>query len=237
MNALRGHRAVAFLDLEGTQFTHEMIELGAVLAILDPNGNVKRTFPPFRTYVKAQGQVGKIVKKLTGITDRTLAEKGVPFNEAQRLFRKYMGRYWGKAIFCTFGTHDLRIIQQTTVRSKECDHEWSAAICRCCLDFAGWLSQYVEDEHGNSLSLENYLKLFEVDFQGQAHDAQDDAWNLMLLYEAVLDRKDILEREYLKTLSRLKKTPEPIRAIVQRLMKGETVGPDDLKEEIRKYFE
>ena len=123
MNALRGHRAVAFLDLEGTQFTHEMIELGAVLAILDPNGNVKRTLPPFRTYVKAQGQVGKIVKKLTGITDRTLAEKGVPFNEAQRLFRKYMGRYWGKAIFCTFGTHDLRIIQQTTVRSKECDHE------------------------------------------------------------------------------------------------------------------
>ena len=59
----------------------------------------------------------------------------------------------------------------------------------------------------------------------------------MLLYQAVLDRKDILEREYLKTLSRLKKTPEPIRAIVQRLMKGETVGPDDLKEEIRKYFE
>ena len=234
--ALRGHKAIVFLDLEGTQISHEMIELGSVLATLDNENHIRQAKEPFRIYVKAKSPVGHIVQRLTGIQDRLLAEKGVPFFEAQRLFRQYVGRYWKKVIFCTFGSHDLRIIEQTLLRNPDCDKEWASNIFHNHFDYAAWLSEDVEDEHGNSLSQENYLKLFEVPLQGRAHDAQDDAYNLMLLYDNVLKRKDILEKEYIKALSHLHKIPEPVRQILRMLNEGNTVTQIDLQNAIRKYF-
>ncbi len=234
--ALKGRKAIAFLDLEGTQISHEMIELGAVLVTLDNENKIRKKKEPFRLYVKPIGPIGKIVQRLTGISEKLLVEKAVSYPEAQRLFRQYIGKYWQKALFCTFGNHDLRIIEQTTLRQKNADHDWAATICHNHFDLSSWLSQYVEDEHGNSYSLENYLKIFEIHFHGKAHDAQDDAINLMLLYQAIMDRKDILEKEYLKTLSKLHKIPEPVRKILQRIAEGETISRVDLEKEIHQYF-
>ena len=74
---LKGHKSLVFLDFEGTQFSHEMIAIGAVHAVIDRHGYIKKSKKPFRIYVKAHNRVGKIVTDLTGITEDMLKQKGV----------------------------------------------------------------------------------------------------------------------------------------------------------------
>ena len=42
---LRKKRTLVFVDLEGTGFSHEMIEIGAYLATLNEDGTIKRSAP------------------------------------------------------------------------------------------------------------------------------------------------------------------------------------------------
>ena len=48
---LKGHHYICFLDFEGTQYSHEMIALGAVLATLDRKGNIKRLKPSLKIHL------------------------------------------------------------------------------------------------------------------------------------------------------------------------------------------
>ena len=75
---LKGHKPLVFLDFEGTQFSHEMIALGA-FNTTDSRGFIKKTKKPLKIYVKAHNRVGKIVTELTGITDEMLKEKASHF--------------------------------------------------------------------------------------------------------------------------------------------------------------
>ena len=88
---LKGHKSLVFLDFEGTQFSHEMIAIGAVHAVIDRHGYIKKSKKPFRIYVKAHNRVGKIVTDLTGITEDMLKQKGVTFFTAMSELRKYVG--------------------------------------------------------------------------------------------------------------------------------------------------
>ena len=63
---LKGHKSLVFLDFEGTQFSHEMIAIGALHVVIDRHGYIKKAKKPFRAYVKAHNRVGKIVTDLTG---------------------------------------------------------------------------------------------------------------------------------------------------------------------------
>ena len=55
----KDHKYICFLDFEGTQFTHEMIALGAVMTSLDKNGRIKRMKAPLKIYVRAKNKIGK----------------------------------------------------------------------------------------------------------------------------------------------------------------------------------
>ena len=41
-NIVQGHSQLAFLDLEGTQFTHEMIAIGIVKVDIRKDGTIKK---------------------------------------------------------------------------------------------------------------------------------------------------------------------------------------------------
>ena len=105
---LKGHKYLCFMDFEGTQISHEMIALGAVLCTLDKKGNIKKEKESFKIYVKPKNKVGNFVTKLTGITDEQLAKEGVSFNKAMNDFKKYCGMAFKKTTFLTFGNHDAR---------------------------------------------------------------------------------------------------------------------------------
>ena len=107
---LKGHKSLVFLDFEGTQFSHEMIAIGAMHVSIDRNGRIKKHKKPFRIYVKAHNRVGKIVTDLTGITDEMLKQKGVSFFTAMSELKKYVGLSFRKSSFITFGSHDMKIL-------------------------------------------------------------------------------------------------------------------------------
>ena len=44
---LKGHKSLVFLDFEGTQFSHEMIAIGAMHVVIDRHGFIKKHKKPF----------------------------------------------------------------------------------------------------------------------------------------------------------------------------------------------
>lgn len=214
----QSYKTLCFLDLEGTQFSHEMIAIGAIKVDLKKDLTIKKIHKGYYTLVKAKNKIGKVVTDLTGITEDDIKKNGVKFREAIMQLRKYMGRQFNGTLYITYGNHDARILSQSLAYNLDAPVEETRTIIKHSFDFAEWAFHFVKDEHGNSYSLSNLLKLFEIEFAGTKHNALDDTYNLALLYDAMIKRKDILSREYVKTLSNNKTFPEPIKQTLKQIL-------------------
>jgi inhibitor of KinA sporulation pathway (predicted exonuclease) len=233
--AIRGRRHLVFLDLEGTQFSHEMIAIGAVHVVLSKEGTIKKTFPGFKRIVLAKNHVGKVVVQLTGITNEMMKSEGISFRKAMEEMKKYVGRAYSKSLFITFGNHDLRIISQSVSYNLDANKDEAKFIKNNYLDMAAFISQYIKDEKGNSLSLDNSLKIFGIEFDGTKHDPLDDARNLAKLYDAMYKNPHLLAEEYKKVLCKAKNLPSPLPKLINQLAKGESVTPEQFEEMIQEY--
>ena len=225
--ALKGIKTLVFLDLEGTQYSHEIIEIGAHKVTLKDDGTIKKIFKGFKQYVRPKERIGHYVTKLTGITEELIKKEGVPFRVAQQGLKKYVGKDYAHCRFVTFGTYDYTMILSSAENNMDASMEEARYVVHHGFDFSAFLSRYIKSEQGNPLSLANYLKLFEVEFHGKEHDALADAYNLALLYKAFLDRKDIVEAEYKKTLEHFSHLPSPIAKVMRSLNEGKSVSTED----------
>jgi len=230
-------KVVIFLDLEGTQFSHELIAIGAYKAKLKKDGTFARLDKGFSQYVKAVNHIGKFVEKLTVITQETLEEKGIPYIEAMAKFKKYIGRDYKKAKFVTFGNHDIRIFSQSEHITGPSEGDLFDYIRKNHVDLSRVISEYIKDDKQNPLSLTNYCKVFDVKMSGTNHEALSDAKNLALLYNAVLKNPQVVGIEYKKVLENGKGMPRPIQKLMKQLRESGAVTDKDLeryiKEEIR----
>lgn len=233
---LKDKKSLIFIDLEGTQFTHEIIEIGAYKVYIKPDFSIKKVFKPYKCYVKSKGKIGSFVTKLTGITPEKIAKEGVPFRVALQGLKKYVGKDWEKSLFVTFGPSDGTIFMASSDNNLDANRADANFVVHHMFDLCGFIHQFIQDEHGNPYSETNYLKLFEVDFAGEAHDAVVDAYNLIRLYKAFYERKDIVEREYSKTIRNNHKLPTPIARLMNRIYAGEKLGPEDLAAEIHDFL-
>lgn len=234
INSLKGFRNLIFLDLEGTQFSHEMIQIGAVNCKLNSKGRIIKMQKPFSIYVRAKNPIGKIVTDLTGITEAKLKAEGVMFSTAIKSFHKYCGRVFMKSKFVTFGNNDVHIINQSVSYNLDAPTDITKVIVRNSIDFLSLIGEYIQDKNGQNLSLVNLCKLFGVKEAGKAHDASIDAINLANLYDAVLEKKDIVFEEYLKTLARGQHMPGPASETIKRLASGEDISAEEFKNIVRK---
>ena len=236
-NLLKGHRYVVFMDFEGTQFSHEMIAIGAVLTSIDKNGKIKKYKKPFKMYVKAKNKVGRVVTNLTGITDEQLSKEGVSFAKAITEFKKYCGIAFKKASFVTFGNHDMKILGQSLAYNLDTPREIVSIIQKNYIDYLVFISEFIKDSSNNPLSLVNYVKHFNLKESGTAHDPAVDAINLAHIYEAFLENKDLVLEDYLLVLEKTNHLPLPIQAAVKKLANGEDVTANEFKINARKYLE
>lgn len=234
---LKDHLHLVFIDLEGTQVTHEIIEIGAYKVDLRKDLTVKKIFKPFKVYVKPKGGIGNFVTKLTGIDSKIIREKGITFRLAQQQLQKYVGRQYKKCLFVAYGDQDAKMFIASAEHNMDASMEEARYVSKHTVDFAAFLKHYVTDEHGNGRSLSHNLELFNVKFEGQAHDACADAYNLILLYKAFLEKKDIVREEYRKTLLRSRSVPEPIRKIVTKIAETGSATIDDLNRSIDEELE
>lgn len=234
---LKGRKTLCFMDLEGTQFTHEMIAIGAIKVDLKKDGSIKKIHKGFYTLVKAKNRIGKVVTDLTGITDQDIKENGVPFRVAMEELEKYMGHYFNKCLFVTFGNHDFRIMSQSLAHNLDAKKETVEIVIKHQFDIADFFNTYIKDENNNNLSLANMLKVFNVEFEGEQHNALADTLNLVYLYDAFLKNKDIVREEYCKTLGMYRHLPEPIHLAVEKLAKKEIVTAQDFENFIDKSLQ
>ena len=235
LKELKDVKALVFLDLEATAFTSEMIEIGAYLATIDSKGRIKKVFKPFKHYVKAHHRIGYPVTQLTGITEEKIAKDGEEFEYVLSEFRRYVGRYWSVCKFVTFGEHDIVIIKSTMSEHRNMEPTYARNIYRHHLDLQRLLSTYVQDEHGNPYSLKNYLSLFDLEFDGQQHDAAFDALNLLDLYKKAVYSPNIFVESYKKTLLNVRNNPIA-RELIKKLNNGETVTPEYYEELLERTF-
>lgn len=233
---LKGHKYICFLDFEGTQFSHEMIALGAVLASLDRKGNIKRLKPSLKLYVRPKNKVGSYVTNLTGITDEKVKKDGLSFYKAMGELRNYCGSAFKKCSFITFGNHDMRILNQSISYNLDVPKEEVTQIHKNYIDFAVLISEFIRDENGNPYSLLNYCKLFGVEEYGTAHQPDADAVNLANLYQAFISNSELVLEEYMKVLAMQHHLPIPIKIAVEALAKGQDFSAEEFKEIARKYI-
>ena len=215
-----------------------MIALGAVFATLNPKtGRIKKSKDSFHVYVKAKNPIGNYVINLTGITQEKLNAEAVSFNEALLKLKKYIGLSFKKTSFVTFGSHDMRILNQSISYNFTFPKDVCQQIQRYNIDFAELINEFVRDEKGNALSLVHLCEYFGVKEAGQAHDARIDAINLMNIYDAFLEKKNLVLESYLTILQRPNKhLPEPLNDAITKLAKGETVSGEQFKKAVEKYL-
>ena len=230
---LKGRKSLCFIDLEGTQFSHEMIAIGAIKVDVRRDGSIKKIHKGYYTLVRPKSRIGKVVTDLTGITEKDVKENGVPFRTVIRDLKKYMGLYFTKCLFVAFGNHDFRIMAQSLAHNLDVNKEDVETIIKHQFDFADFLSTYIKDEKNNTLSLANFLKIFNIDFKGKQHNALADTENLVYLYDAFLKNKEIVVNEYRKTLGMFRHLPEPIHLAIQKLANKESVSAEEFESFVR----
>ena len=233
---LKGHKSLVFLDFEGTQFSHEMIAIGATHVVIDRHGYIKKHKKPFRVYVKAHNRVGKIVTELTGITDEMLKKNGVSFFTAMSELKKYCGLAFRKSSFITFGNHDMKILSSSISYSFDFPKEIVQCIQQNYIDFSAFIGEFMRDDKGNPLSLIRYCDAFGVKQAGPAHDPAVDAENLAWLYDATMRHSEILLEEYKKVLKSFNHFPQPVSNVIKKLANNENVTSDEFDKEIKDYI-
>ncbi len=235
---INNRKKLCFLDLEGTQFSHEMIAIGAVKVDLKKDGSIKKIHKGYYSLVIAKNKIGKVVTDLTGITEVDLKEKGKRLRVVIQELKKYLGREFSKVLFVTFGNHDLRILAQSLAYNLDAPKEDVHLMIKHNFDFAEFISRYVLDENGNNYSLANLLKVFEFDFKGQQHNALADTYNLVYLFEKVIERKDILDREYRNVLLKQRHLPLPLHDMLEIIIKEKrAITVEEFDELIKKAVE
>ena len=235
---LRNHKVLVFLDFEGTQFSHGMIAIGAISCTIDTKtGRIKKRKPPFKIYVKAHNKIGNYVADLTGISEAMLKEKGVSFDTAMKALKKYVGVNFKRATYITFGSHDLRIINQSIMYNIFYPKEVTSQIQKNYFDFSAFLSEFIRDETGNALSLVHFCELFNVPEAGKAHDPEIDAINLANLYDAFIANPELVVSQYLKHLRLHSGSyPTPINKAIIKLASGKDVTAKEFEEDVKDYI-
>ncbi len=234
---LKGHKYIVFMDFEGTQYSHEMIAIGATVAYLDRKNRIKKLKESFKIFVKAKNKIGKYVVDLTGIQEKTLQEQGVSFYKAMEEFKKYCGRNFTKSSFVTFGSHDLTILNSSVSYNLSYPKDVVSVIQKNYFDFTILLNEFVRDEKNNPLSLVNACKLFGCEVEGIPHDPVFDAVSLAKLYDAFIQKKDILLNEYLHVLKFGQNLPQAVRSAIKKLASGEDVSAYEFEQNCKDYID
>jgi len=230
------HRTLVFLDLEGTQQSHELIALAAIKADLNEDLTIKKSFKGMYHLVRPKKEVGRYVTQLTNITEVDVVDKGISYAKAMLALRNYVGKNFKNTAFIVFGNHDSRIFHQSFHFSPDADETIVKNVTHNLIDFSLFLGEFIKDQNGNPLSLINNLLVFKENFQGVHHQPLDDAKNLMLLYRKVLERKDIILEEYIKVFQLLRHVPEPVKQMIQLILKEQPINKDVFISQIKDYL-
>lgn len=234
---LKSYKYLVFIDFEGTQYSHEIIAIGATVASIKNNGQIKKYYSSFKRYVKVKNQIGNFVTNLTGITEAKLKQDGIRFSVMLEEFKKYLGRKFKSCLFVTFGSYDYKMFSQSCAYNLDTPKKIAEQIKMNMFDFLEFISSFIRDDNHNPYSLANYCKLFGLQFEGKMHDPEYDAINLGRLYESFIKDKQFITQEYIKFLATTKNLPTPVRNVLTKLRNQEDVKYEDYANYVKEYID
>lgn len=231
-------RELVFLDLEGTQLSHETIAIGACKYFCGPDllPLPGKKIQVFKRLIKPQSPVGGVVTILTGITDDRLKTEGITFHKALVELMTFT-KCTGKKIYITFGNQDLNMLYQSKVRANDqlCQ-DFYDHIKRNWFDMQAFVSRFVHDERHMTFSQPKLLEIYEAKNLQHAHDPLYDAENLMNLFIQVIKRPDITLREFKKNLLTSKDFFIISKPFIDDLCNGKDVSAVDFNKAIEDYL-
>ncbi|HBR85877.1 MAG TPA: hypothetical protein DEA32_01675 [Firmicutes bacterium] len=232
-------RELVFLDLEGTQTSHETIAIGACSYICDEHLLPVKGKPIkiFKRFIRASSKVGKVVSDLTGITEDTLVSQGIDFNRAISELIESTKIPGGKRKYITFGNQDIVMLKASTLKDTSGKAmAYYNHIRRNWFDFQDFVSRYVFDGRHVTYSQPKLLQIFEAEDLKHAHDPLYDAENLKNLFIAVSTKPEILIEWFLKNVENSRHSGKILKPIVDRLLSGETISPEKFSAFLKEYF-
>lgn len=231
-------RELVFLDLEGTQLSHETIAIGACKYFCGPDllPLPGKKIQVFKRLIKPQNPVGGVVTILTGITDDRLKTEGITFHKALVELMTFT-KCTGKKVYITFGNQDLNMLYQSKVRANDqlCQ-DFYDHIKRNWFDMQAFVSRFVHDERHMTFSQPKLLEIYEAKNLQHAHDPLYDAENLMNLFIQVIKRPDITLREFKKNLLTSKDFFIISKPFIDDLCNGKDVSSVDFNKAIEDYL-
>ncbi len=231
-------RELVFLDLEGTQLSHETIAIGACKYFCGPDllPLPGKKIQVFKRLIKPQSPVGGVVTILTGITDDRLKTEGITFHKALVELMTFT-KCTGKKVYITFGNQDLNMLYQSKVRANDqlCQ-DFYDHIKRNWFDMQAFVSRFVHDERHMTFSQPKLLEIYEAKNLQHAHDPLYDAENLMNLFIQVIKRPDITLREFKKNLLTSKDFFIISKPFIDDLCNGKDVSAVDFNKAIEDYL-
>ena len=155
-----------------------------------------------------------------------------------KAFKSYCGLNFKKATFITYGNHDMRILGQSIAYNLTYPKDVTSQIQKNYFDYSVFIGEFIRDDKGNPLSLIHLCELFSVPEAGTAHDPAIDAINLANLYDAFLDKKDLVIDEYRKHIkTHSNHLPTPIHNAIVKLASGQNVTAEEFSEELKNYID
>lgn len=231
-------RELVFLDLEGTQISHETIAIGACKYFCGPDllPLPGKKIQVFKRLIKPQSPVGGVVTVLTGITDDRLKTEGITFHKALVELMTFT-KCTGKKVYITFGNQDLNMLYQSKIRANDqlCQ-DFYDHIKRNWFDMQAFVSRFVHDERHMTFSQPKLLEIYEAKNLQHAHDPLYDAENLMNLFIQVIKRPDITLREFKKNLLTSKDFFIISKPFIDDLCNGKDVSAIDFNKAIEDYL-
>lgn len=151
------------------QLRGEIIQIGAVRIT-----ESRQVADEFQVMVRNSffHHLNKQISKLTGIRETQLQAEGIPFPEAIRRFRTWMG---DAVCLLTWGFDDIPILQEN-LRLYGLDESWTANWCNAQVIFNAQT-----DHSGGQKSLKTAMEIFGIAPTRPAHDALGDAYHTALI--------------------------------------------------------
>ncbi len=236
---LEDARHLLFLDFEGTQYSHEVIAVGAVLVDCDENYIPTGEPSSFKCYVKANDRVGPLVSTMTGISDSLLEKEGVDFSTALTDLNLFLANRSPKLKVLTYGNQDKKMLLTSfskLANPSKFQTDFVNYLSRNTIDIGTFISRFLRGKKNEFISLIHLRDFLKLEPSGQAHDPLVDSLDLYHIYQVLVSRKEILIGAYKNLLKTSSLVPSPIRKLVCDLIDGKDIKASDLDLALEIYF-
>lgn len=239
---LKGSKNLLFIDFEGTQFSHEIIAIGAVLVKCDDE--CVPCCPPktFKCYIKSKAKIGSLVTNMTGIDKGLLESEGISFADSMEKLNDFIGEDSKDLKVLTYGNQDMRMLMSSLRHTHDSENaeflkSFVTYLKRNTVDMGAFFSRYIRGKKNELISLIKLRDYFNIPASGNSHDPLVDSLDLYHIYLAFTTDKKLIISSYKRILRVSNIVPDPIKHIVVALLNEKTVTPEDFDKLLEKYFE